>query len=325
MYPTNEPHVSVLTELGRRGHGAVTREDLLRRSIPASTIRNWLRSGRLVQIHPGVYQIGGVPDLWRSRALADVRYLDRQARRITQEHAVRHVAALSGVAGAWLHGFPWVEQPESAFVVSNRSSRCRGVLHAHRPELRACHVIDLDGLPTTTPAITFVESCAVFSRDRIENHLVELPRQGIVTLNAILAAMQLFPSSAGIPDLLMTLERFNPMLFATRSGPERMVIRGLIERGVDGVSVNKRVQYPEGTIEHDIWFSDIDHAEEIDGPHHLLPTQRRRDAERDLIIARSGGSVHRTSTAAIDEDAERVLDEMVERIKDLRSRSKPGP
>ena len=264
MNPLRTAATHVIAHLADPQHGVVLREQLLDAGVPESTIRNWVRQGRLRQLHQGVHLVEGAALTWRGRAIADVMYVDRQARRIVDEHWVPHLAAVGGMAACHLHGFPHVPRPGRALVVANRASRSRRVVTRHLPGLREHDIVVVDGIRATTPGLSLLEADG-FSRSTMENQLVELPRLGLVS--------------------------------------------------------RAKVRFPEATIEFDLFFGD--HAEEIDGPHHLLPTQQQWDDERDAIAQRHGITVHRTPTAEIDLDLDGVVAGILTRVAARRARCHP--
>lgn len=316
MNPLTETARPTLTELARHRHGVVTREELLDREVSSSTIARWLKQGRIAQLHQGIYLIAGAPEDFMVRALAAQCYVDRQARRKVDRHEPPHLCALSGTTAAWLHDFPWVPEPQSPFVLSNRPSRTRRVLVVHLPTLSDRDVVEMHSTTVTTPAVTLVRAADLLRDKHLEDLLVQLPRRGVLTRAEVVEAIQRH-GTYGAEVLLAKLVAMSPELFRTRSGSERIVVRGLHDRGVHAFEVNAVRQLSRRSIEFDILAGK--HAEEIDGPHHLLPSQQRWDEERDEIARRHGITVVRTTTAELHADPEATIDAMAARIRAARN------
>jgi len=59
--------------------------------------------------------------------------------------------------------------------------------------------------------------------------------------------------------------------------------------------------------ELDLWWPDLSLDFEIDGPHHRLPHQRRRDALRDAALRSFGVTVTRVPDTLVTERPGRFL------------------
>lgn len=318
MNPLTETTHPLLARLASLRRGVVSREELLDAGASASTVGDWLKTGRLEQLLPGVYLVAGAPTDLLTNAIAGQLYVDRQARRLVDQHPVPHLAALGGTTAAWLHGFPWIAEPSAPFIVANRFSRTRKVRVGFLPTLRPRDVTMMHGVPVTQPAPTLLQVADVLRDGAVENLLVELPRQGVLTLPELVATAQRHPDCDGRPHLVAVLNAMTPELFRTRSGRERQVVRGLHARDVHGFEVNAVRRFPEARIEYDVLDGDV--AEELDGPHHLLPGQEAWDIERDRISKVHGITVTRTTTAELDADPEGVIDAIAARILAGRAR-----
>lgn len=313
MNPFLDKHVTpAAASQARRQLGLITREQLLAERIAPATIAGWLRRGMIDQVFQGIYRVGGSPNLWLSHALASQLYVSRQARRMKHQPAAAHVAALSGVTAAWVFDFPNVTRPDSPYVATNRLSRA-AVLTGHLPGLTVDDVTWHRNVPLTIRPLTFLESCAVLGPPTIENLLIELPRRGDFSLTELAAVMQRFPESAGLPDLLIVSQRLTPDLYKTRSGKERLVVRGLAEHDITDVHVNHKIRFPEANIEFDLLRGN--RAAEIDGPHHLLPSQVTWDRERDRIAKRHGIEVKRWTTADLDRRPTAAIIEIIRHLQ----------
>lgn len=147
-------NVDALAALAATQFGMVATWQLPDGLAPRSVFRPLLRSGRVVKVGPGVYSFPGVPDSWHRRLWA------------ARLHAGPG-AVVSHESAARLHGF----EPVPFRVVVTVSGARRGepgLATWHRTvDMDVGDVVDLRGLPTTTPARTVVDLGAVLRRDRL--------------------------------------------------------------------------------------------------------------------------------------------------------------
>jgi predicted transcriptional regulator of viral defense system len=65
---TTEP----IRRLAADQHGIVSRAQLLNAGVGPDTVDRWIKAGRLIRVHRGVYAVGHVPPSPHARAMAAV-------------------------------------------------------------------------------------------------------------------------------------------------------------------------------------------------------------------------------------------------------------
>jgi hypothetical protein len=137
-----------------RAHGVVTRAELLRAGVTRREIAGRLRSGGLLQVHPGVYRVGHRAPSVEARYMAAVK-------------ACGHGARLRGAAAAHLLGILKGSPPPPEVVAPTRR-RVDGVrTHRSRHPYPANEVTTWKGIPVTSPARTLVDLAATLSGDEL--------------------------------------------------------------------------------------------------------------------------------------------------------------
>jgi very-short-patch-repair endonuclease len=144
-------------------HGVATRVQLLAAGVSRPTLDRWVRSGRLVPLHRGVYRLATyAPSVW-TQAMAAV--LAAGARECTISHA----------AAARLWKYPGWEQTDTVYLICPRRLRLPGV-YSHRFILAGDEVTRLRGVPVTTPARTVLDLAGIATMRELEHALAAAER-----------------------------------------------------------------------------------------------------------------------------------------------------
>jgi very-short-patch-repair endonuclease len=161
-----------LARLARLQHGVVDRHDAGTLGLTDAAIHCRLRSGRLVQVHPGVYALPGAPDTWHQRLLSACRAAGRGA-----------VASHRSAAALWqlLEG----EELEVTVRRSKGPTPVGVVVHRSR-DLLPGHVTTRASIPVTNPLRTMVDLGAVVP-DGVVAHALE---RGVVANLFSVAALE---------------------------------------------------------------------------------------------------------------------------------------
>ena len=172
-------------------------------------------------------------------------------------------------------------------VTAPRRRRRAGLVvhHAH------VDVVYVDGLPCTTVARTLVDLAGCVPFGVLEGAIRQAQVRGLLDLGEIIDVMRAYPRPRGIRRLRAILD--DPVLLApTRSGPERVALRALLDAGWRRPVVNGLVN---GTRERvDFHWPEHRLVLEVDGPtHHASSVQRARDARRDALLRARGWRVVR--------------------------------
>jgi very-short-patch-repair endonuclease len=133
-----------LQRLATDQHGILTRSQLLHSGVARNTIDHWVKTGRLIALHRGVFALGHVPPSPHARTMAAVLACGRGA-------------VLSHRSAAQLYGL--VRYTGAIEVTAPTAHRRAGVI-VHRSRLTDQDVTRHWGIPTTSPARTLTDLAA---------------------------------------------------------------------------------------------------------------------------------------------------------------------
>jgi very-short-patch-repair endonuclease len=119
----------------------VTRPQLLNAGVRANTIDHWVKTGRLLRIHQGVYALGHVPPSPHARLMAAV--LACGPRAVVSHRSAAH---LWGLIRYW-----------GPIEITTPTAHRRTGLIVHRSSLTAAETTRQYGVPTTAPARTLAD------------------------------------------------------------------------------------------------------------------------------------------------------------------------
>jgi hypothetical protein len=129
---------TAVAALATEQHGVVTRAQLLSAGLSPDAIDRWLKAGRLLRVHRGVYAVGHIPPSPHARAMAAVL-------------ACGPNAALSHRSAGALYG---LIRHDGRQEVTVPTKRAHSGITVHRAQVeRTVHY----GIPTTTPARTLLD------------------------------------------------------------------------------------------------------------------------------------------------------------------------
>jgi hypothetical protein len=141
--PKSSTVEQTLAELASRGHGVVTREQVLAAGVTVAELQQRVRTGTLHRVHWGVYRVGHTAPSHEARYIAAVRACGRYA-------------LLSGPAAGYLHRL--VKGPPPPPEVTTRTERrVRGLLTRRSPGLNRDDAALVRGIPVTTISRTLVD------------------------------------------------------------------------------------------------------------------------------------------------------------------------
>lgn len=150
---------AVLAALADRQHGCIDRAQLLECGLTDRALQLWVRSGRIVRLHGGVFRVGGAPVTFEQRLGAACL-------------AAGPGSVVSHRAAARLWGIVKAEHEVVEITVPRPRSPVprRTVLH-RSTDLAPHHVAHRRQLPITNPMRTLVDLGAVLSRVEVEDAL----------------------------------------------------------------------------------------------------------------------------------------------------------
>jgi very-short-patch-repair endonuclease len=275
MSATTEREIGVLAA---RQRGVVTRPQLLEVGVSASAITRRLRSGRLRQIHRGVYVVGPL-ELPGAREMAAVL-------------ACGHGALLSHVSA----GSNWgLTRPVSASrpcdvgVFTARRIRRPGIRVRRMIRFDASDRAELRGIPVTAPGRTVVDLASVLTGRELEQAVARAEREGLVTLGDLSSLLVRHRGRPGIP-LLRSLLETGQVPALTRSEAEERLL-GLIR---DARLPMPDTNVPIGPYEVDFLWAAEGIVVEVDGfRFHANRARFESDRRRDMELATRGINVVR--------------------------------
>ena len=292
----------------RRHHGVISREQLLALGVTARAIDWAVAHGDLAVLFPGVYRVAGAPDSWRGRALAAVLRIERQSRRRAGQADPCPVVAIGGPAAAHLHGLPGFRRPPRLLVVSSRRARSRDLAVRHRAALTPADVDEVDGIPVTSLAWTTVSLAGTSTPTPVSDVVTHVLGTGRCRPGQLLGPAHRTIELPGRVRLIREIRALAGPVDHVRSRAEAVVADACVATGLPRPATNRRVRTSSGhRYELDLAWVAAQLDVEVDGPHHLLPTQRQRDRERDRHLRGDGWGVIRVPVEEVDEDLPGVV------------------
>src|SRR4051794_5354725 len=172
---------STTHELAERQHGVVARRQL---TLSPAAVKHALATGRLHEVHRGVYAVGH-------------RRLTQRGRWMAAVLAAGPGAVLSHRAAAAL----WGLRSGTAVEISAPTRVRRPGITAHGATIPPDERVILDGIPVTTVARTLLDLAAVVAKHELEAALHQAEyqqRTDLVSLDALVAR---YPHRRGIASL----------------------------------------------------------------------------------------------------------------------------
>jgi very-short-patch-repair endonuclease len=132
---------TAVVELAHEQHGMLARWQLLRAGLSPDTVDRWVKAGRLIRVHRGVYALGHVPPSPHAKAMAAVLACGPNA---VLSH--RSAAALWGLIRYY-----------GATEVTAPSNHAHRRITVHRARLTDADITRHYAIPVTTPARTLTD------------------------------------------------------------------------------------------------------------------------------------------------------------------------
>lgn len=279
--------------LATKQHGVVSRAQLLALGMTAHTIDAWLRRGRLIAIHHGVYAVGHASLTIHGRQLAAVL-------------ACGPTAVLShGSAAALWELVP--NQPTRIHVIVQTWAGLtapRGVhLHRYR-SLVDDDITKRNAIPVTTPARTLLDLAPVLGLYPLRRMIGQMDVLRLLDFGDVDRLLTLHPRRRGTKRLRRLLDEHRPDTGLTRPGLELLFLAFFERHGFPTPLVNAEI---EG-VEADFHWPEQRVAVEADSfTFHRTRAAFERDRERDAILTTAGWRVHRFTDRQIKQQPELVV------------------
>jgi hypothetical protein len=295
--------------MSRKGFVA-SREELLDFGFSRSRIKNWRRSGRLVQVAHGVYSYGRDVD--------------------TREAALR-VALLVAGPGAVLTGrtaceeWGMVQPPHKiprlieVAVDSGHASVRRGSspslartrIKIVRRQFRPSDIRKVNGLKTICPALALIDFSANASGQAVRFAFLEACRLRYLAQRDVKFCFERMVGRRGAKKLRQCLVLWVPELARIKSVLEGMFLLALVERGLPMPRVNVKLF----GYEVDFYWPESKLVLEVDGnAFHRDPVQKSIDLAKQLHLESEGLTVLRADYRQVDQDVEAELDRVASHL-----------
>jgi hypothetical protein len=273
--------------LARTSLGVVSLGELLALDIPETTVRSWVRAGRLIRLHRGVYAVGH--DALRREARWRAALLAYGADAVLS-HAT---AAVRLELQSWSGRLIDVTVP--------RGRRRRPGIRVHQSShLPAGDVMSSELLRVTSPTRTILDMARSCRPSDVENAAAVAERRGLLDLGRI--------DAEGTPDLRRMLGR-GPKLVRARI--ERRFLDGLRAAGVAEPEANVWLTHGGGEQwQPDFVFWPQRVIVELDDDSHRTAKAFELDRLKDAVRQVDGWATLRFSLRRVDDDLPRVLAEL---------------
>jgi very-short-patch-repair endonuclease len=282
-----------IADLADGQHGVVARRQLLALGLGREAIAVRLRTGRLHQLHRGVYAVGHRVLSQEARWMAAVLFVGPGA---VLSH--RSAAALWRIRGA-LSGAIEVTTP--------RKSRSRRAIHRHFAALPADEVTLERGIPVTTVPRTLFDLAATSSADVVEHALRESEYLRLHDRLALTDLLDRYPGRRGSPVARECLRRRrNLPAGRARSWLEREFLPFLRRNGLPRPQLNAWLQVGERWFQVDcLWPGRV--VVELDGfAAHGTRAAFVADRARDRQLRVAGYGVTWIAPEQLEDEPEAI-------------------
>ena len=255
----------------------MTLAQLVALGIPDTTVYGWLRAGRLIRLHRGVYAVGHDALRAEGRWLAAV-------------WACGEGAALSHRGAGALHEF----RPTSAVLVDvsvPTTRRTRRGIRLHRTTFRADDVVEVRSIPVTSPTRTIIDLAPLLGDRQLENIVALAERRGDLDHSRVLESRN---------RRLRAIVAARPQL--TRSEDEAILLAALRRAGLPVPEANAWLTHGGGEMwQPDFVFRDVRFIIEIDDDSHKTAASFELDREKDTVRQDDGWTTRRFTRRQVRE------------------------
>jgi hypothetical protein len=228
---------------------------------------------------------------------------------------------------------PWIAGSFAVHVsrIAAKSPPWRTGVTGHHTRFKAGDVVNLRGMPVTSPLRTWLDLAAMLDLDDLvaagdflvceHNRSFGPPRVPLVALTAIKEAVKHEFHRRGI---VIAREAAELIKVGADSPPETRIRLALERAGLPAATLNYVVEDATGQDASwpDLAFPRWQVAIEYDGEHHLGERQRGIDAARDRLMEQLGWRQLRITKAMLDADGDKAVIALVK--KALRAQGWTG-
>ncbi len=295
-------------ELAATQYSLITAHQAYEVGLTKRQIQLRIKSGVMRRVHKGVYRYAATRQTREQHLLAACL-------------AVGSPSAASHRAAAAMHGM-WLVPAElvEISVGRDRSPSLQGVTMHRLGDLNPRWIVDVDGLPITTPARTLVDLGAVLPLGSVSRALDRALGRDLVTLPEVRAAMNWVARKgrAGVGTVRRLLEERGDAPDGTvleRRMSTLLHLHGLPVPVAQQTVLDGHGQFV-GVV--DFAYPEIKYVIEVDGyESHSGLREFRHDRVRQNDLVDLGWTVHRFTWSEVDQLSPRVADRIRHRRLEL--------
>ena len=281
---TTQPHS--IWALVRRQHGVVTRRQLLACGLTEKAIDHRRRTGRLHDLHRGVFAVGRAEVSRRGRWMAAVLSCGEGA-----------LLSHSSAAALWKIGREGGRIEAS--VPAPRTVRRPGILIHRRTGLGDSDRTVRKGIPTTSPLRTLLDLATFLEQFRLEASVNAADKLDLIDGGSLHEAL----AGCREPGVRALRKALGEDFVLTDSELERRFLPIARRAGMP----RPRTQVQVNGFRVDFFWPELGLVVETDGlRYHRTAAQQGRDRERDQVHAEAGLTTLRFTYRQIIEQPERV-------------------
>lgn len=280
-------------------HGLVRRPQLIQMGVTDANIRWRLDTGRLRQIHPGVYYLDSVLPTWKTEVLAGVFAAGDGA--LASHRTAAVLWGLDAIYGRMIElTVPFNEEPEPEKVIVHRTRR-----------VNAGSIVN--GIAATSPEKTLLD----IARFMPERTLLKAARSAVRKRLTTSEKMDMSIGIYGGRGVTGTRKYRRVVAFVaddqSASVSEIDLKHIVLVADIPPPIQQLRINLPDGSNAYpDFAWPDRKRIVEVDGfEAHGTPEQLQHDLWRQNQLMELGWEIRRFTATEIREDPERVRDEIV--------------
>ena len=287
-----------MARLAKRQYGVVSRQQLRELGMGEDAIQHRLATGRLHQLHKGVYAVGH-------------QVIPREGRWLAAVFASGPDAVLSHLSAAAL----WMIRPNSRtridVTVSHRS-RSSDRIRRHISQVPSDERTTEEGISVTTVPRTILDLAATESADIVENLLRESEYLQLSDRLSLPDLLQRYPGKRGTRKVHLALKRLHEEPEGRRrSRLEERFSPFLRLHTLPIPRFNDQIVLGDKRVCVDCHWPEVRQIVELDGwDGHSTRTAFREDRARDRRLVAAGYSVTHLTWNQLDDEAEAIASDL---------------
>jgi very-short-patch-repair endonuclease len=294
----------VISRIAARQHGVVERQQLLEAGVTRHQIVARLASGRLVELHRGVYLVGAVASPHAHEMAALLAYDLRAALSHRSASALWSLLPYPATAPVWI-------------TIPPERNASRPRIKAIRASLDPGDIRERHGMPLTSPPRTLLDMAALLEIDELESLVAEAHFRGKARDSELRHQIERNPHKRGVATLRRVLDLPGGPK-RTRSPAERWMLRLLRDRGITGYETNARIH----GFEVDFSWPEVGLVIEVDGyDAHSGRVAFERDHLKRATLTAHGLHVMPVTGRQIKRDPDGVVKRLLRALAALESRN----